>query len=216
MSLSAVRHSSRVLWGSQVGTKVQLFRWRYKGKERTWEQDMKRLIIFLGLAWALIYLANHTVFVRATSETEVKATTAQTTDRQVDSWGPYLPNVRPPLPDEQPAGSPSHPRQPREFAARQIEADPAFTSRTSHGRERKTSDVGPSARGENASTEESIVKKSKAASPKAKTAASTKPKKSHRPATSGQVLSQVSASQRSEPPRHRRGVGLFMFAPPGF
>ena len=180
---------------------------------------MKRLIIFLGLAWALIYVANHTVFVRATSETEVKATTsaAQTsTDRQIDSWGPYLPNVRPPLPDEQPAGSPSHPRQPREVAARQIEADPAFTSDTSPAPKKKTSDVGPSARGENASTEESIVKKSTAASPKAKTAASPKPKKSHRPETSEQVLSQVSVSQRSEPSRHRRGVGLFMFAPPGF
>lgn len=178
---------------------------------------MKRLIIFLGLAWALICVANHTVFVRVTSETEVKATTsaAQTsTDRQIDSWGPYLPNVRPPLPDVQPAGSPSHPRQPREVAARQIEADPASTSGTSHAPKRKTSDVGSGARGENASTEESLAKKSTAASPKAKMAASPKP--SHRPATSGQVLSQVSVSKRSELPRHRRGVGLFMFAPPGF
>jgi hypothetical protein len=66
---------------------------------------MKRLIISLGLAWALIYTANHTVFVRAASDTDAKVATSieqVSTDRRIDSWGPYLPNVRPPLPDENP------------------------------------------------------------------------------------------------------------------
>src|SRR6476661_3058137 len=37
---------------------------------------MKRLIISLGLAWALIYTANHTVFVRAASDTDAKVATS--------------------------------------------------------------------------------------------------------------------------------------------
>jgi len=36
---------------------------------------MKRLILFLGLIWALIYTANHTVFLRASSNLEAKVTT---------------------------------------------------------------------------------------------------------------------------------------------
>jgi hypothetical protein len=61
---------------------------------------MKRLILFLGLVWALIYTANHTVFVRAPSDTKAKVATSTqqlSTDRRIDSWGAYLPHVRPPL-----------------------------------------------------------------------------------------------------------------------
>jgi hypothetical protein len=54
----------------------------------------------------------------------------------------------------------------------------------------------------------SMLKKSAAASPKAK--------KSHRPETAGPVLAQASVPQRRDGARQRRGVGLFMFAPPGF
>ena len=54
----------------------------------------------------------------------------------------------------------------------------------------------------------SMLKKSAAASPKAK--------KSHRPETPGPVLAQASVPQRRDGARQRRGVGLFIFAPPGF
>ena len=176
---------------------------------------MKRLVISLGLAWALIYTANHTVFVRAASETEANvanSTKQASTDRRIDSWGPYLPNVRPPLPDENPTLSPSQIRQSRQAAARQIETDSAST--TSPGPKKESSGVGATAPGElnkkalDGMESQSMLKKSAAASPKAK--------KSNRPETAGPVLAQASVAQRRDGARQRRGVGLFMFAPPGF
>ena len=176
---------------------------------------MKRLIISLGLAWALIYTANHTVFVRAASDTDAKVATSieqVSTDRRIDSWGPYLPNVRPPLPDENPTVSPSQTRQPRQVAARQIETDSASNADTSPAPKKESSDVGAKARGElskkasiDGMESRSMLKKS--AFPKAK--------KSHRPETAGPVLAQASVPQRRDGARQRRGVGLFMFAPPG-
>jgi hypothetical protein len=179
---------------------------------------MKRLIIYLGLAWALIYTANHTVFVRAASDTEAKVATSTkqvSTDRRIDSWGSYLPNVRPPLPDEKPTVSPSQPRQTRKVAARQIETDPASTADNSPAQKKESSDIGAKARGElskkasiDGMESRSMLKKSAAASPKAK--------KSHRPETAGPVWAQASVPQRRDGARQRRGVGLFIFAPPGF
>jgi hypothetical protein len=179
---------------------------------------MKRLILSLGLVWALIYMANHTVFVRAASDTEAKVATSTkqaSTDRRIDSWGPYLPNVRPPVPDENPTVSPSQTPQPRQVAVRQIEPDSPSTADTSPAPKKESSDVGAKARGElskKASIDgiksRSMLKKSAAASPKAK--------KSHRPETSGPVWAQASVPQRRDGARQRRGVGLFMFAPPGF
>jgi hypothetical protein len=178
---------------------------------------MRRLIISLGLAWVLIYTANHAVFVRAASDTGAKVATSAkqvSTDRRIDSWAPYLPNVRPPLPDETPTVSPSHPRQPRQVAAGQIETDPASTPDTPTPR-KDISDVGAHARREpskkasiDGTESRSMLEKSAAASPKAK--------KSHRPETAGPALAQAAAPQRQEVARQRRGVGLFMFAPPGF
>jgi hypothetical protein len=179
---------------------------------------MKRLIISLGLAWALIYTANHTVFVRAASDTEAKVATSTkqvSTGRRIDSWGPYLPNVRPPLPDENPTVSPSQTRQPRQVAARQIETESASTADTSLAPKKESSDVGAKARGElskkasiDGTESRSMLKKSPAASPKAR--------KSPRPETAGPALAQASVPQRWEGARQGRGVGLFIFAPPGF
>ena len=64
---------------------------------------MNRLILSLGLVWALIYTANHTVFVRAPSDTKAKVATSTqqvSTDRRIDSWGAYLPHIRPRLPND--------------------------------------------------------------------------------------------------------------------
>jgi hypothetical protein len=179
---------------------------------------MKRLILSLGLVWALIYTANHTVFVRAPSDTKAKiATSTQqlSTDRRIDSWGAYLPHVRPPLPNDNPAGSPFQPRQPREVAAREMEADPASLVTTTDippPPKEEISDIEDKARSErrNAASLESrpMLKKPAAASRRAK---------SHRAATVRPQLAQASVHQRwgGESTRQRRGVGLFIFAPPG-
>jgi hypothetical protein len=176
---------------------------------------MKRLIISLGLAWVLIYIANHTLFERAASDTDAKVATSikqVSTDRRIDSWGPYLPNARPPLPDENPTASPSQTPKPRQVAARQIETDSAST--TSPAPKKESSGVGARAPGElnkkasDGMESQSMLKKSAAASPKAK--------KSHRPETGGPELAQASVPQRRYGAPQRRGVGLFMFAPPGF
>jgi hypothetical protein len=177
---------------------------------------MKRLIISLGLAWALIYTANHTVFVRAASDTDAKVATSieqVSTDRRIDSWGPYLPNVRPPLPDENPAVSPSQTRQPRQVAASQIETDSASSADTSPAQKRRVQTLAPKRVGSKKASidgieSRSMLKKSAAASPKAK--------ESDRPETAGPVLAQASVPQRRDGARQRRGVGLFMFAPPDF
>ena len=137
------------------------------------------------------------------------------TDRRIDSWDPYLPNVRPPLRDENPTVSPSQTRQPRRVAAREIETDSASTADTSPVPKKETSDVGAKARGEpskkasiDGTESRSMLKKSAAASPRAR--------KSHRPETAGPALAQASVPQRWEGARQGRGVGLFIFAPPGF
>jgi hypothetical protein len=176
---------------------------------------MKRLIISLGLAWALIYTANHTVFVRAASDTDAKVATSieqVSTDRRIDSWGPYLPNVRPPLPDENPQ---SHHLKLANLARLLHAKSKPTNADTSPAPKKESSDVGAKARGElskkasiDGMESRSMLKKSAAASPKAK--------KSHRPETAGPVLAQASVPQRRDGARQRRGVGLFMFAPPGF
>lgn len=180
---------------------------------------MNRLILSLGLVWALICTANHTVFVRAPSDTKAKVATLTqqvSTDRRIDSWGAYLPHIRPPLPNDNPAGLPSQPRQPREVAARQMQADPASLATTTDAPpapKKERSDAGDEARSEprNAASLESrpMLKKPAAASRKAK---------SHRAATVRPQLAQASVHQRwgGGSTRQRRGVGLFIFAPPGF
>src|SRR4029077_3468370 len=112
---------------------------------------MKRLIISFGLALALIYTANHTVFVRAASDTEAKgadSTKQVFTDRTNDSGGPDISKVRPPLPDENPTVSPSQTRQPRQVAARQIETESASNADTSPAPKKESSDLGAKARKE--------------------------------------------------------------------
>jgi hypothetical protein len=171
---------------------------------------MKRLILSLGLAWALIYTANHTLFLRASSNPEANVATSSkqaSTDQQIDSWGPYLPHVRSPLPGDLPTVSPTQPRQTREIAGREIEADPPSAPKT------QKSVSGANASGEaskEASQSERPVLKTPAAVPR-------KAKKSRRPKP---PLAQASGHQHSRwdvgSPRQRRGVGLFMFAPPGF
>jgi len=191
---------------------------------------MKRLILSLGLAWALIYTANHTLFLRAASNSEATVATSSkqaSTDQQVHSWGPYLPHVRSPLPSDLPTVSPTQPRQTREIAGRQIEADPSSPAKSPSARSPAKSPSAPK-------TQKSVIgayasgDARKKASPdhferpvlKPPAAVPRKAKKSRRPELVKPPLAQASAQQHSRwdvgSPRQRRGVGLFMFAPPGF
>ena len=182
---------------------------------------MKRLILSLGIFWALIYTANHTLFMRASSNSEATVATSSkqaSTDQQVNSWGPYLPHVRSPLPSDLPTVSPTQPRQTREIAGRQIEADPSSPAKAPSAPKTQKSVIGAYASGETSKKAsldhfERPVLKPPAAVPR-------KAKKSRRPEPVKPSLAQASGQQHSRwdvgSPRQRRGVGLFMFAPPGF
>ena len=56
---------------------------------------MKRLIAALGVGWALIFASNHLLLPRAPTETKVAVQSEQSsTNRTINSWGPYLPHVK--------------------------------------------------------------------------------------------------------------------------
>ena len=57
---------------------------------------MKRLIAALGVGWGLIYATNHLLLPRAPTESKVAVQSEQTsTNRKINSWGPYLSDVKP-------------------------------------------------------------------------------------------------------------------------
>ena len=55
---------------------------------------MKRLVLIVVLMWCTIYAANHLLLPRLVSDGAVQTEqqVGQATNRQIDSWGPYLPN----------------------------------------------------------------------------------------------------------------------------
>ena len=56
---------------------------------------MKRLFLIFGLMWGAIYIANHLVLPRPVPDGAVQAhkpAEQVSASRQIDSWGPYLPN----------------------------------------------------------------------------------------------------------------------------
>jgi hypothetical protein len=56
---------------------------------------MKRLIAALGVGWGLIYATNHLLLPRAPTESKVAVQSEQTsTNRSINSWGPYLSDVK--------------------------------------------------------------------------------------------------------------------------
>jgi hypothetical protein len=57
---------------------------------------MKRLIAALGVGWGLIYATNHLLLPRAPTESKVAVQSEQTSsNRSINSWGPYLSDVKP-------------------------------------------------------------------------------------------------------------------------
>jgi hypothetical protein len=182
---------------------------------------MKRVILSLGLIWALIYVANHTLFLRASPNSEAKVATSYkqaSTDQRINSWGPYLPHARPPLPTDLPTVSPTEPRQPREVATRQIEANlPSPASAPSAPKIQKSE---MSAQTDSEPRKEASLERLERPVLKTPAPVPRKTKKSRSSATVKPPLAQASAHQHSRrdagSPRQRRAVGLFMFAPPGF
>jgi hypothetical protein len=62
---------------------------------------MKRLIAALGVGWGLIYATNHLLLPHAPTESKVAVQSEQTsTNRSINSWGPYLPHVKHPEPNK--------------------------------------------------------------------------------------------------------------------
>ena len=56
---------------------------------------MKRLIVALGVGWGLIYVTNHLLLPRAPTESKVAVQSEETsTNRRINSWGPYLSDVK--------------------------------------------------------------------------------------------------------------------------
>jgi hypothetical protein len=57
---------------------------------------MKRVVFIVVLIWCTIYAANHLLLPRLVSDGAVQTVqqVGQATNRQIDSWGPYLPNSR--------------------------------------------------------------------------------------------------------------------------
>jgi hypothetical protein len=112
--------------------------------------------------------------------------------------------------------SPTLPRQTREIAGRQIEADPSSPAETPSAPKTQKSVIGAYASGE-ASKKASLDRFERPVLP---AAVPRKAKKSRRPEPVKPPLAQASGHQHSRwdvgSPRQRRGVGLFMFAPPGF
>jgi hypothetical protein len=169
---------------------------------------MKRLILLLGIGWALIYVINHMLLPSMPLNTKTEVATAPepiSTDRRIDSWGAYLPQLGS-VPDAHPPTRPSHLRQPREVAALQGDAEKS-DNETSSTNSAKT-------------TGTTLGRLDTSPALKQPGAPLRKAKKTRvPPANKGQVA-QATTDQnpgwRTGSERKHRGVGLFMFAPPGF
>jgi hypothetical protein len=174
---------------------------------------MKRLILLLGSGWALIYVTNHVLLPRTPSNTKTEVATAPeliSTDRRIDSWGAYLPQFGS-EPDAHRPTPPSHLGQPREVAALQGDAEKS-NNETSSTNSAKTS--------QQVRTETTFGRLDSPPALKQPGGPLRKAKKARVPATNKGQVAQATTDQnpgwRTGSERKHRGVGLFMFAPPGF
>jgi len=172
---------------------------------------MKRLILALGIGWALIYATKHFLLPHESSRTKLEVATElklAPKDRLIDSWGTYLPKA--PALRDQPQQTPNpQPRQSQEVAAlpgvvdKKSAEEIASTVGETKQRELKTG-----------VTPDRLMER-----PTQKPPPILKAKKSRVPSATKGRLAQVMPDQnpRSRVESEKRpGVGLFMFAPPGF
>ena len=174
---------------------------------------MKRLILLLGIGWSLIYVINHMLLPSLPSNTKTEVATGPepiSTDRRIDSWGAYLPQLRS-VPDAHRPTPPSHLRQSQEVAALKGNAEKSDNETASMN---------------SAKTTQQVRRKRRLVVWILRRCWNSRERHSARrkrvrvpPANKGQVA-QATTDQnpgwRVGSERKRRGVGLFMFAPPGF
>jgi hypothetical protein len=170
---------------------------------------MKRLILALGIGWALIYATNHFLLPQEPSKFEVATELKPVqTDRHIDSWGAYLPRAA--ALRDQPQQTPNPQlRQSQERAT--LPGDPDKKSA-----EEIASTVGETKQQE---LETGVTPDRLMERPAQKPPPIRKAKKSRVPPASKGRVAQVMADQnpRSRVGSEKRpGVGLFMFGPPGF
>jgi hypothetical protein len=173
---------------------------------------MKRWILSLGIGWALIYATNHFLLPPEPSKTKLEVATELRpvpTDRRIDSWGAYLPHAA--VLRDQPKRTPTPElRQSQKLAALPGDADKKPAEETA-------STIGETKHLESKS---GVAPERFTDRPAQKQPPLRKAKKSRLPPASKGRVAGVIADQnprwRVGSERKRRGVGLFMFAPPGF
>jgi hypothetical protein len=175
------------------------------------DQIMKRWILSLGIGWALIYATNHFLLPPEPSRTKLEAATELKPvpiDRRIDSWGAYLPRAA--ALRDQPQQTPNPQlRQSQEVATLSGDADKKSA-------EEIASTVGETKQQE---LKTGVMPDRLMDRPTQKPPPIRKAKKSRVPPASKGRVAQVMADQnpRSRVGSEKRpGVGLFMFAPPGF
>ena len=172
---------------------------------------MKRLILALGIGWALIYATNHFLLPQEPSRIKLEVATELKpvpTDRRIDSWGAYLPRAA--TLRDQPQQTPNPQlRQSQERATLPGDAD------------KKSAEEIASTAGETKQQElkTGVTPDRLMDRPTHKPPPIRKAQKSRVPPVSKGRVAQVMADQDSRSrvgSEKRPGVGLFMFAPPGF
>jgi hypothetical protein len=165
---------------------------------------MKRLILLLGIGWALIYVINHTLLPSLPSNTKTEVATIPepiSTERRIDSWSANLPQL----------GSVPDAHRPTPLAALKGDAEKSDNETSLTNSAKTTQQVRT---GTTLDRLDSPPALKQPGQPLRKAKKSRVP-----PANKGQVA-QATTDQnpgwRVGSERKRRGVGLFMFAPPGF
>ena len=190
---------------------------------------MKRLIAALAVGWGLIYATNHLLLPRAPTESKVAVQSEQTsTNRKINSWGPYLSDVKPEL--DNMAETSLKSRQSQKPAASEADLMPSSsrdiidhaeavaleerTLRVARVENPPTSDFQPNS--EAIASAERTGNRS-VQNPPTLSRKTTKPRS---PVTPKARIAKAPADQdlpwRVASAPQRRGVGLFIFAPPGF
>jgi hypothetical protein len=171
---------------------------------------MKRLILALGIGWALIYATSHFLFPKNPKTKFEVATELKPAhpDRRIDSWGAYLPSAA--ALRDQPQKTPnSQLRQSQEVATLSGDADKKSA-------EKIASTVGET---KQQKLKTGVTPDRMMDRPTQKPLPIRKAKKSRVPPASKGRVAQVMADENSRSrvsSEKRPGVGLFMFAPPGF
>ena len=200
---------------------------------------MKRTLLLLGLVWGTIYALNHAVLPTIATSQFSRTETQAAVDRKINSWGPYLPGKRAPVPRHPETPSIQGPSQPTETEAiaDNFRLKGRKSEQTNQAMQVEAENVPAPTRTGKAETKEVAIDPSRAAGTKpSKTEQLRRKGASTRAAKQRQARvgsrNSFSPPERwawspppeweAPPPRRAsrasayRGPGMFMFAPPGF